>query len=215
MSDPATRAFVAVCILLIGGYLIGLRLNRRAGRGIARWVREGLAVTGGSATIRWLGASGLTVEARDLSPPLAALRATALLLPREITLLWLYYWLRGRPDLLVLRFQLRAPPRHNIEVVSRGSPFARGALAEIAADHRWVTQPVGRFAVATRDPDRDTAERIWSLLEPASAGILQVSVRPGAPHMQIGVAPAHISDAATFWRALVGAARLVTGEAGH
>jgi hypothetical protein len=211
VDDLATRAFVAVCILLIGGYAVGLRLNRRAGQRMARWVREGLAVTGGSASIRWLGASGFTVEAGGMSPPLAALTATALLLPREVTPLWLYYRLRRRPDLLVLRFQLRAAPRHDIEVVARGSPFAPAALAELAADRRWATHPVGRFAVATRDPDRRAAERVWHLLEPASAGVLQLSIRPGAPHMKVGVAPAHIPDAPAFWRALAEAARLVAG----
>jgi len=213
VNDAGTRVLLAVCILLIGGYVVGWRLNRRAGRLIARWVREGLAVTGGSASIRWLGSSGFTVEARGMSPPLSALTATALLLPREIVLLWLYYGLRRRPDLLVLRLQLAASPRHDIEVVARDSPFARAALAEIAADRRWRTHPAGRFAVATRDPDRRTVDRVWRLLEPASSGVLQVSIRPGAPHMQIGVAPAHIPDATAFWRAVMEAARLV-GERG-
>lgn len=210
MDDPGIRVFLAACILLIGAYFIGLRINRRTGRALARWVRDGLTVTGGDATIRWLGSSGFVIEVGELAPPIARLTVTALLLPREVGLLWLYYHLRGRQDALVIRCRLAHPPRAALEVLSRALVFTRGHLARLEAEPGWTVRAQDGFAIATRPGAEHMAERLWELFRDLRSGVWQVSVRDSAPHLQVGLLPRSLRDAAFVFDRVAEAARLVS-----
>jgi hypothetical protein len=208
VDDPGLRIFLAACILLIGAYFIGLRVNRRTGRVLARWVRDGLTVTGGDATIRWLGSSGFVIEVGDLEAPLAHMTVTALLLPREVALLWLYYHLRGRQDALVVRCRLVHPPRAALEILSRTSVFTRGHLARLEAEPGWTVRARDGFAIATRPGAEHVAERLWELFRDLRPGVWQMSVRDSDPHLQVGLLPRSLRDATSIFGRVAEAARL-------
>ncbi len=215
MEDLATRLITAVCILLIGAYFIGLRANRRTGRALARWVRDGLKVTGGEASIRWLGASGFIIDARDPAPPFVRLMVTALLEPREVAPLWLYYRLRGRRDLLVVRCQLTRAPGEGIEIAAPASPIGRTALAQIEAEGGWAIQRHDGFIVAAKAGDAEAGERLWRLFRQHTRGLWQISVRENPPHLQVSLSPHETAEPRAIWERVVEAADLITSSAGQ
>jgi hypothetical protein len=171
-------------------------------------VRDGLTVTGGDATIRWLGSSGFVIEVGDLEAPLAHMTVTALLLPREVALLWLYYHLRGRQDALVVRCRLVHPPRAALEILSRTSVFTRGHLARLEAEPGWTVRARDGFAIATRPGAEHVAERLWELFRDLRPGVWQMSVRDSDPHLQVGLLPRSLRDATSIFGRVAEAARL-------
>ncbi len=68
----------------------------------------------------WVGspASGARINLRKTRPPFRRLEVTLLLENREIPLLWLLDWLRGRHDRAIVRGTLRSPRRGEVEVTS-------------------------------------------------------------------------------------------------
>lgn len=211
MDDLPIRLITAVSILLIGGYFIGVTRNRRVGRALAWWVHAGLRDLGAETTIRWLGASGFLIGARGLPPPLTRLTVTALLEPREVAPLWLYAHLRGRRDVLVVRFALARPPQGSIEIVQPASFIGRAALAAIAEDHAWAARRRDGFVIATRGGHAAVADELWGIFRQHTAGLWQVSVRPVDPHLQVSLSPGASSEARVTWSRLLEATRLMGG----
>jgi len=212
MEDFATRLVTAISVLLIGGYFIGLSMNRRVGRGLARWVRDGLRVAGGEGTIRWLGSSGFVIDVRGLAPPLTRLTVTALLEPREVPPLWLYWRLRGRRDLLVVRCWFVRRPRRSLEIAAPASFIGRTALAAVPAEQGWTVRQLDDFVVAAPADGAPLGDELWKVFRAHTAGLWQISVRNQDPHLQVSLSPQADSDARAVWRRLIDAALLIGGR---
>ncbi|MBI4491426.1 MAG: hypothetical protein HY690_01370 [Chloroflexi bacterium] len=105
--------FVATA-LLVGGFLgwfvVGGEYNRRRAGKLARWVYLGLKLFQGKTSIRWLTTHAFEIFAEDAQRPFNSLKVTGLLESRDMVAVWLYNRLAKRPDLLVLRANLRRQP---------------------------------------------------------------------------------------------------------
>jgi hypothetical protein len=140
MSDIATQAVIAFCVLLVIWYIVGWQMNRRRGRRLLEWTIQGLRAFDGQITVSRLGTSGFQVDVRKAHAPFKRMEATIFLEPREILLLWLSNLLRGGgADYLVFKGTLRASPQGEVEVVKKKGRLARRVLEGLEG-RAWTRQ---------------------------------------------------------------------------
>jgi len=189
--DPGVVAVIGLCVFLALWYGGGHLYNRRRGQRLFCWLEAGLDVLGGEREAGWIGspASGARTNVIHAAPPFRRLEITLLLENREVPLLWLLDYLRGKQDGLIIRATLRSPRRGEVEV----APAKRSALKlrkGKAARHQeqpWTRQegPHG-LAVACRGPgvQRQMAA-LESWLEIYGAHLHRFAWHKADPHVQL------------------------------
>ncbi|TMJ08024.1 MAG: hypothetical protein E6H02_10585 [Bacillati bacterium ANGP1] len=208
--SPADLA-IGASLLLVAAYLWGSAVNRRVRTRAVRWAGEGLRGLQEGGTVRLLGTSGVLIRQPRPRPELAALQITVLLEPREVGPLWLWHHLQGRRDLAVLAVTLPEPARADLEIVARASAFGRAAIRGLAEADGWriVDRDATYTIAARRTKDAVALGRgLVRLLSPAIPSLAQVSVRRGAPAVQVGFSLAQpAAPLGPILDALAGAAR--------
>ena len=185
MSDLTTQAVIALSIALVVWYFMGSQINRRRAGSSLRWIREGVQVLGGQATMRPLGTSGFQVNVEKTKGPFKKVEMMVLLESREMLLFWIFNRLRGQRDLLVLKSDLRARPKTELEVIRKGARMAKKALKAID-DETWVREEIedGKLIMAHRGKARPgLSEKLTPLLREYTPYILTVSLRKSSPHL--------------------------------
>lgn len=194
MSDLATQAVIAFCILLIIWYIVGWQMNRRQGRRLLEWILQGLRALGNQITVSRLGTSGFQVNVRKAQAPFKRLETTILLQPREMLLLWIFNLLRGEADYLVLKGTLRASPQGEVEVTKR-ERLARRVLKGLD-ERAWTRQETaGGLVIACRGQQgQQQAEAISHLVEDLSPRLLRLSLSKKAPHLLVSLSLAGLDE---------------------
>ena len=194
MSDLATQAVIAFCILLIIWYIVGWQMNRRQGRRLLEWILQGLRALGNQITVSRLGTSGFQVNVRKAQAPFKRLETTILLQPREMLLLWIFNLLRGEADYLVLKGTLRASPQGEVEVTKR-ERLARRVLKGLD-ERAWTRQETtGGLVIACRGQQgQQQADAISPLVEDLSPRLLRLSLSKKAPHLLVSLSLAGLDE---------------------
>jgi hypothetical protein len=147
--------FVVVVIAVVGWFALGTHINVRKGHRFLEWLQAGLPLMGGKTTLRWLGSSVVQLQIADACEPFRSVEVLIVLEPRDVPPLWLLSRLRGRRDLLIVRTQLRDPPKSQLEILHTGA---------------WSTQSV----------EREVKNLNWQLMEilPFRVYALQLGAEP-------------------------------------
>ena len=155
--DPTTVGLGAVAAAVLGWFVVGTELNLRRGRHLLRWLEEGLPLLGPRTTLRWLGSSAIELRVQEALGPLRRAELFIVLEPRDLPVILWWFRHRGRRDLLIVRGELRDPPRGEFEVIdprawsTRNVPAAlqrRGWTAvSMRPDSHWVGYGPGGSAV--------------------------------------------------------------------
>ncbi|TKJ28675.1 MAG: hypothetical protein CEE40_11115 [Chloroflexi bacterium B3_Chlor] len=195
MSDLATQAVIAFCIVLGIWFVVGWQMNRRHGRRLLEWIIRGLRASGGQITASRLGLSGFQVNVHDAQAPFKSIETTVLLQPREILLLWIFNLLRGGADYFVLNGTLRASPRGEVEVTSKGGSFAKPLLKELN-EKTWTSQETDSgLIIASRGKQGEKlAEAISPLVEDLRPRLLRLSLSKKAPHLLVNLSLADLDE---------------------
>ena len=115
LSDTPTQIFIAIALLVLAAYVVGIERNIRKGNNALRWIREGLALIGEKTTLQWRGSSVVELKIQKAKDPFRSADLLVVLEPRDVPLLWLFNRSRGRRDYFIFRAQLRAAPRFDLE----------------------------------------------------------------------------------------------------
>jgi hypothetical protein len=195
MSDLATQAVIAFCVLLVIWYIVGWQINRRRGRRLLEWVIQGLRAFDGQITVSRLGMSGFQVSVRKAQPPFKKIEATILLESRENLLLWILNLLRGRGDYLVFKSTLRASPRGEVEMVKKRGRLARRVLKGLD-EKAWTRQETdNRLVIACRGKQgQRQADAISYLVDDLSPRLLRLSLSKKAPHLLVSLSLAGLDE---------------------
>jgi len=199
MSDLATQAVIAFCILLIIWYVVGWQMNRRQGRRLLGWILQGLRALGDQITVSRLGTSGFQVNVRKAQAPFKRIEATILLQPREMLLLWIFNLLRGGADYLVFKSILRASPRGEVEMVKKRGRLARRVLKGLD-ERAWTRQETaGGLVIACRGKQgQQQTDAISHLVEDLSPRLLRLSLSKKAPHLLVSLSLAGLDEQAAL-----------------
>ncbi len=192
LSDYITPTLIALCVLLVAWYFIGVWFNRRRGISLARSLRDRLNVLGAEElTGRWLNASVFQFVARRATPPIGKLAAIIVLEPRELALIWLVNLLRGRRDLLVLRMDLRSTPGAGLELEAhpRQTKPEREVRQRIA-ESGWEQATVGEYIIYYLHDAAYLKETLAPLLEEWQPYLRRLSISTSSPHLSLSFSPA-------------------------
>lgn len=102
---------VGVALLLLGWYAVGSWLNRRRASQLIAVIREAAGAVGSKPTIKWYGRSAFQIEIGEPRPPFAGFYVLCLLEPRDFPLAQAWTRLRGRRDQVLIRADIKRPPR--------------------------------------------------------------------------------------------------------
>ena len=115
LSNLGVFILVAVIVLLLAAYALGIEHNVRKGHKAMGWIREGLPLVGEKTTLRWLGSSVVELKIEKAKDPFRNAEVLVVLEPRDVPFMWLITRRQGRRDMILFRAQLRAAPRFDLE----------------------------------------------------------------------------------------------------
>ncbi|HET6437202.1 MAG TPA: hypothetical protein VFG59_04015 [Anaeromyxobacter sp.] len=209
-----TPLLIGLAVLVVAWFAAGSIFNVRRGREALRWLQDGLPLLGARTTVRWLGTSAVQLS---LAQPLAPFEELALIVflePRDLPWMWLAARGAGRRDTLILRAQLRAPPRLDLEALDPRSWSGREALPRLPPAE-WSARPAATGELTLHTPRAQALARAEALLELArrtGVAVRRLSVRRGRPHLQLHLA---LPDPAVPARRLFEAVRALGEGASH
>jgi hypothetical protein len=187
---PAIALGLVLIVML--WFTFGTQRNIRKGNDLLTWLQGGLPRIGPRTTLRWLGSSAVELTIVDAAEPFREATVVIVLEPRDVGLLWLFARTRGRRDFIILRADLRRPPRFSADV---GDPMGWTGRLDPDID----TTPRDGWAegiVAQLDPtaDEGLVRDAWHRLEPATGGIWRLTIQPVVPHLEVHVRPPDTSS---------------------
>jgi hypothetical protein len=183
LSPYLGGAAVAVIAVFLVWFALGTQRNIRIGNDVLRWLQDGLPVLGPRTTLRWLGSSVVELKIAEASEPFRDATILVVLEPRDIGFLWAWARLRGRRDFVIVRANLREPPR--IDVDAWDARAWTGRPAGAAEDGRPIAWPGTQVeARVAGDGDPAAIRTTWSALARATPGVWRLSVQPVVPHIE-------------------------------
>jgi hypothetical protein len=192
LSVYVTTTLIALCVLLVAWYFLGMWFNRRRGIHLAHSLRDRLNALGAEElTGRWLNTSIFQFSARRATSPIGKLAAIIVLESRELLLIWLVNLLRGRRDLLVLRMDLRSTPRAGLELEAhpkqtKPEPEIRRRIAESG----WEQATAGDYMIYHQHGAAHLKETLAPLLEEWRPYLQRLSISTSSPHLLLSFSPA-------------------------
>lgn len=208
--DPAERALpfiiLLLAVLVFGWFLVGGEYNRRRAGRLAQWAYRGLQPFLGRASIRWITTHVFELFVEEPRGPFTSLKVTGLLESRDMIAVWLYNRLAYRPDLLVLRANLRRKPLWGCEVFRPGTFLAGDALRE-AESEGWSVRPLDVAGLRAWHGGGRAADLCARLVAEARASgfeLVRLAAHRSEPHLLLAVSAASFDrqDARRLFEAL-------------
>ncbi len=184
--ELARALFVLVVLLVVGWFAVGTQLNIRKGNRALRWLQDGLTRAGEKTTLRWLGSSAVELKVQKAREPFRAVEVFVLLEPRDIPFLLWFSRARGRRDLLIVRSQLRAMPRLELEAFDPRAWSTRN-LARTAQGKGWgrIDTPPGFPLAAYAQGHAKAASELLGLAAHSELPLVRLAVHHDVPNLEV------------------------------
>jgi hypothetical protein len=183
---------IAILLVVMLWFAFGTQRNIRRGNDLLRWLQGGLPILGERTTLRWLGSTAAELTIASAKAPFRDAQVLVVLEPRDIPLLWLFGRSRGRRDFVIVRGNLRQPPRFVLEAADPtawGHAFAASEPAEGETAVDWAS---GITARATGGADLIATRSAWDELARMTGGVWRLTVQPVVPHLEVHFRPAAV-----------------------
>ena len=155
-------------------------------RGYYRETNRAGGLEGGMTNGSPLIVRGAMKPLSTLTKPLRSVDIFIVLEPRDIPFLWWLYHARGRRDLLIIRAQVGAPPRFELEALDLRAWSTRGIERSVRR-HQWtpVAVPPGSPLVAYSRGPSDAAAEVLHIATLPELSLVRVAVHRGAPNLEV------------------------------
>jgi hypothetical protein len=187
--DSGQWIVIGICAVLIAGYAYGYNANRKLAEQVIGWLHTGLKRWGQLTAGGRLGgmATGGRLNIKNATAFFQNIEIIFWLMPRENLLFWLYDLLRGRHDLLVLKFSLRTPPPKDtaIEAGRRIDRDFRKALEAITGPTE--ESKAGGLSFVQRGKSNTAADHAVQFLEKYQGLVTRLSVYRQNPQVTIQI----------------------------
>lgn len=183
--ELARNLFVLVAVFVLGWFAIGTQLNIRKGNHVLRWLQDGLGLVGEKTTLRWLGSSAVELKVQKALGAFRTVEVFVVLEPRDIPFLLWFFRARGRHDLLIIRGQLRAMPRFELEALDTRAWSTRGIEGTVQRKN-WIPvgTPPGSSLVAYVQGRVDAASELLALATRSDLPLVRLAIHQNAPHLE-------------------------------
>lgn len=186
--DLGQQIAVYLGIFLLLWYGVASFYNRRKGVRIYRWLQPGVATQGKITEAKWIGSSGsgARITVAKANHPFRRVDVAYLLETRELLPLWIFNWLRGRRDRLILRIDLRTFPPAAFELMHTGDSRLKGMTDSsgrvVPSDQVSTLGDEFRVAWMGRK-DETLLQKLSPFLGKYGPSVGRLSVSRKAPHM--------------------------------
>ena len=183
---------VGLVLLVMLWFTFGTQRNVRLGNDYLRWLQTGLPRLGRRTTLRWLGSSVVELSIQEAADPFRAATVVVALEPRDVGLLWAFARSRGRRDFVIVRADLRRPPRFSAELADPAG-WTGGEDGGAMDGLRPVTwAPEGVIANADAAVDENLVRGTWERLAAETGGVWRLRIQPVVPHVEVHFRPPDI-----------------------
>ncbi len=167
--------------LVAAWYLIFLRLNRRRGLRILRWIEQALDGKGLIAGAKWLSASRMRVQLRLFDPGFSRPSMLVQLLPRETPWQWIVSRLRRRRETLTFESDLPCAPNFDLQI--QNQRWCGRSHRKLKPKMNLSLYRVGPLVITSRpDWQRDIKTLMESTVASRDCNIMQVKFGRRTPH---------------------------------
>jgi hypothetical protein len=159
-------------------YILASSANRNRGIATYRWLRQGLETLGKVSRAEWIGGSnvGARVIVSKPAKPFRRVEAYYRLEPREFLPYWLYSYLSGKRDEVIIRVTLRMIPKGALEI--RRIPARKNVTVK-----KRVQQD---FQIVEGDlNDLILMAKVEKFLGNHSSTVKKIILRDQAPHIEL------------------------------
>ncbi|MBC8449949.1 MAG: hypothetical protein H8D78_19620 [Chloroflexi bacterium] len=187
-SDPALQAIIALSFVLLLALVWGGIHNRRRAQRLLQALAPLQPRLGQHMQITWKGSGGFSAAVEEPTTPFRELTLATRLLPREtLPVLWVFWRLMGRRDVLQVKGTLRAAPRAQVRLGHRRAASETGWQA--------MEMPSSPPAELRGGEAAKVSAALRPLTKPAAARIVRLSLVPTAPHLHAEVTLAGLDQA--------------------
>lgn len=181
---------IAIGLLLVVmlWFTFGTQRNIRRGNALLTWLQGGLPRIGPRTTLRWFGSSAVELTIVEPAAPFRDATIVVVLEPRDVGVLWAFARSRGRRDFIIIRTNLRQPPRSSADV---GDPTGWTGRMDAPDERGWRRQSWDGGVTAQLDGtiDEGLIREAWQRLAAASGGVWRLTIQPVVPHLEVHVLP--------------------------
>jgi hypothetical protein len=195
LSAFAPSLAIALILLTMLWFAIGTQYNVRRGNDVLRWLQGGLPLLGRRTTVRWLGSSAVELGISDASEPFRDATVVVVLEPRDVALVWAWARSRGRRDFLIVRANLRHPPRFSVDAGDPSGWTGRPTPDRDPGAMRRIEWPDGALAYGDDGADEASVRATWTRLR-ATSDVWRLTVQPVVPHLEVHLRPPREPDVA-------------------
>lgn len=135
-DSPLVTLALAVLLMLLCWYLVGMQFNIRRGRRALKWLEQGLPVVGERAALNWAGVSHVEIQVPKAKDPFRSADVVIDLAPREIPFWWFWKNNTRTRDTIIVRAHLRAAPR--FDLVSHSPHVAADEQLKRSGTGQWT-----------------------------------------------------------------------------
>jgi hypothetical protein len=169
---------IALSGFLFIWYILANSGNRTRGIATYRWLRRGMESLGKISSAEWVGASNVGVRLVTAKPakPFRRVEAHYMLEPREFLPYWLFSYLRGKRDEVVIKIALRMTPRGSLEIRRAAGRSKPPAKDQIHPD----------FQVTHADlDDAQLMAKVEAFLDKNATTINRITFQHQVPHIEL------------------------------
>lgn len=188
LNDPFTLFLFVTAAVLMMGYGVGRWTNSQRAQKISHWLEPGLRSLGGTPTVQKINRTAFRFQMVNARRPFQTVTTSVVLISREFLPTWLWEWLHGRDDLLVVHVTFRQPPTLEGEVVDTADKLGQRGAAQ-AGEHNWPSAefpPRWRLYHAPDSPP-SRLEAIATAVTSSPFQPWRVALRRNAPHMLLSM----------------------------
>jgi hypothetical protein len=179
---------IALLLIVMLWFTFGTQRNIRRGNEVLTWLQGGLPRIGPRTTLRWFGSSAVELSIVEPAAPFRDATIVVVLEPRDVGVLWAFARSRGRRDFIIIRTNLRQPPRFSADI---GDPT--GWTGRLDPPEETGSRQGSWDGGVTAQLDGTIDERLvreaWQRLAAASGGVWRLTIQPVVPHLEVHVLP--------------------------
>lgn len=179
--------FVFAVIVFLGGFALGTQWNIRKGDATLKWFRQGLSIIGEKTTLRWHGSSVLELKMEKPKEPFRSAETLVVFEPRDVPLLWAFFHVRGRRDLLIFRAQLRSAPNFEIEAFDPQA-WMTDRIERDMSSRNWTQLDLGSASLhgyVSGDSGEPVARPLINLAQRGGGKLIRLSVHRSVPNLEV------------------------------
>jgi hypothetical protein len=195
LDDPFTRFLFVMATILMIGYGVGRWTNQQRTRKISNWLEPGLRSLGGTPTAQKISRSAFRFQMANARSPFQTVTTSVVLISREFLPTWLWEWLKGRDDLLIVHVTFRQAPAIQGEVVDPTNELGRRGEAQ-AQDLGWsrVDLPPRWRLYAAPETHLSQLETMVKIVTSSPFAPWRIALRRDAPHMLVSMPMPHLDE---------------------